>query len=532
VPVGKNRATAVRRFLAVAAVLLFPLPMADQIDPAAGAARAAAGPHAHRALDLALLRGVAWTAGMKWGTQILSWASTLIVARLLTPADYGLFGMAMVFQGFLAPIYDLGLSAAVIQRRDLTDEQIARLGGLILLYGVAFSILTVLLAGPIAAFYREPAVRWILYVVAAASAIDTLQTVPRALLARRLQFRTIAWIDGLQSLASTLITLALAFAGWGYRALVYGVAIGAVLATGFAVVVAPHRYAWPRRESGVGSAMAYGWHVALSRIGWYIYSNADFAIVGRVLGKVPLGAYTFGWTIATIPVDRVASLVGRVIPSVFATIQHNVAAMRRYFFGISEGLAFVVLPLSFGLAVTAEDFVLLVLGEHWRQAIEPLRLLAFYGGFRSLATVLSPVLVATGHARRDMQFTLLATLILPSTFYVATRWGTTGVAAAWVVGLPIVSLLPYAYTLRLLRARSTEYLKALWPALSASLVMAAVVSLVYFVGADWPRGPRFAAEVIAGVATYGAMVLIFHRGRIEAFRRLLSEARSAQPEEG
>jgi O-antigen/teichoic acid export membrane protein len=501
--------------------------MTDQIDHAAAPPAPAASAHSRGSLDLALLRGVAWTAGMKWGTQILSWASTLIVARLLTPADYGLFGMAMVFQGFLAPIYDLGLSAAVIQRRDLTDEQIARLGGLVLLYGAGFSLLTALLAGPIAAFYREPAVRWILYVLAGASAIDTLQTLPRALLARRLQFHTIAWIDGLQALLTTLITLALAFIGWGYRALVYGVAVGAVLATAFAIVAAPHRYAWPRRGSGVRPAMTYGWQVALSRIGWYIYSNADFVIVGRVLGKVALGAYTFGWTIATIPVDRVASLVGRVIPSVFATIQHNAAVMRRYFFGISEGLAFVVLPLSFGLAVTADDFVLLVLGDHWRAAIEPLRFLAFYGGFRSLAVVLSPVLVATGHAKRDMQFTLLATLVLPPLFYVATRWGTAGVAAAWMVGLPIVSIPPYAFTLRMLNASATAYVKALWPALSASLVMAAVVSFVHLVGADWPLAARFAAEVLVGAATYGAMVLGLYRGRIDAFRRLLREARAA-----
>jgi PST family polysaccharide transporter len=535
VPVGKNRATAAHRIFAVARVaevLLLADAMPDQIDRAAVESSAAAPPAArptHSTLDRALLHGVAWTAGMKWGTQILSWASTLIVARLLAPADYGLFGMAMVFQGFLAPIYDLGLSAAVIQRRDLSDEQIARLGGLVLLYGAGFSLLTALLAGPIATFYREPAVQWILYVLAAASAIDTLQTLPRALLARQLQFRTIAWIDGFQALATTAVTLALAFAGWGYRALVYGVATGAVLSTAFAVLASPHRYAWPRRGADVGGAMAYGWHVAISRIGWYIYSNADFAIVGRVLGKVALGAYTFGWTIATIPVDRMASLVGRVIPSVFATIQQNAAAMRRYFLGISEGLAFIVLPVSFGLAVTADDFVLLVLGDHWREAIEPLRLLAFYGGVRSLATVMSPVLIATGHAKRDMQFTLIATVVLPPMFYFATRWGTTGVAAAWIVGLPVVSIPAFVFTLRMLHARASDYVKALWPALSASLVMTAVVTLVHLVAVDWPLALRFLAEVLAGIATYGAMVFGFHRGRVDAFRRLLRDARGARP---
>jgi O-antigen/teichoic acid export membrane protein len=499
--------------------------MADQIDAAAAAATTPP-PRPHHALDRTLIEGMAWTAGMKWGTQILSWASTLIVARLLSPTDYGLFGMAMVVQGFLAPIYDLGLGTAIIQRRDLTDEEISRLGGLTLVYSAGFSLLTIALAGPVAAFYREPAVRWILIVFALASAVASLQMLPRAVLARQLKFRTIAFIDGVGGLTLTITTLALALAGLRYKALVYGAATSAVVTTIIGLIVAPHRYALPRRAAKLKDAATYGWHVALSRVGWYVYTNADFAIVGRVLGKAALGAYSFGWTIATIPIDRVGSLVARVIPSVFASIQTDVLAMRRYFLGITEGLAFIVLPLAAGLALTADDFVRVVLGERWSPSIMPLRVLAFYGGFRSLATVLSPILVATGHARRNLYFTLLATAVLPPLFYIGTRWGPAGVAAAWIVGFPLVSLPMYAFTLRLLDASLGAYLRALWPALSATAAMAIAVLLVRFAAAHWPMAGRFAAEVAVGAVTYLGVVLALHRGRIEAFRGLLRGARS------
>ena len=499
--------------------------MADQIDAAAAAATTPT-PRPHHALDRTLIQGMAWTAGMKWGTQILSWASTLIVARLLSPTDYGLFGMAMVVQGFLAPIYDLGLGTAIIQRRDLTDDEIARLGGLTMIYSAGFSLLTIALAGPVATFYREPDVRWILTVFALASVVGALQILPRAVLARRLKFRTIAFLDGVEGLTQTITTHAFALAGFRYRSLVYGAATSAVVTTIIALTVAPHRYALPRRAAKLQDAASYGWHVALSRVGWYIYTNADFAIVGRVLGKAALGAYSFGWTIATIPVDRVGSLVARVIPSVFASIQSDVRGMRRYFLGITEGLAFIVLPLAAGLALTADDFVRVVLGERWSAAIMPLRLLAFYGGFRSLATVLSPILVATGHARRNLYFTLLATAVLPVLFYVGTRWGPAGVAAAWVVGFPIVSLPMYAYALRLLDASLGAYLRALWPALSATLAMAIAVLVVRLVGTSWPMPARFAAEVAVGAVTYLGVVLLVHRGRLETFRGLVRSARS------
>src|SRR3712207_4980545 len=159
--------------------------MADTPD---AAATAPSQPLHRGMLDRALLSGVAWTAGVKWGTQILSWASTLVIARLLTPSDFGLFGMAMVFQAFLGSIYDLGLSAAVIQRRDLTQSQLAQLGGVTVGSRFAFALLTAAAAGPSAAFYREPAVQWILLVLAGASFVNMLQIMPRAVLARELQF--------------------------------------------------------------------------------------------------------------------------------------------------------------------------------------------------------------------------------------------------------------------------------------------------------------------------------------------------------
>ncbi|MFN2564893.1 MAG: lipopolysaccharide biosynthesis protein [Gemmatimonadaceae bacterium] len=510
----------------LAAVLLLGHVMSD---PPNVVATAPPHPPRHRSvLDRALLSGVAWTAGVKWGTQILSWAATLVVARLLTPADYGLFGMAMVFQAFLGSIYDLGLASAIIQRRDLSEEQLARLGGLSMLYGVGFAVLTVALAGPIARFYREPAVEWILLVLAGASLIDALQIMPRAVLARDLQFRKIALIDGFSALVLTAATLGFAFAGFRYRALVYGHVVDAVLSTVLALVVAPHRFSWPRRATGIGGAMTYGWQVALSRIAAYVAANADFAVVGRVLGKAPLGAYTFGWTIATIPVDRIASLVARVIPSVFSPIQRDPAAMRRYWLGVTEGLAFVVLPAAVGLAVTADDFVRVVLGERWEPAIAPLRLLALYGGIRALTAVVSPILVATGHAKRNLQFTLLAAAVLPLLFYLGTRWGTVGVAAAWIVGFPAVSLPAFVFTLRLLQTRPGAYLRAVSPALTATAAMAVTLVAIRLLTPALPTGTRFALQVISGAVTYGAIVLAFHRPRIDAFRGLLRNARVAE----
>ena len=503
------------------------MPSSATRGPLGGVTDASSAPASQRALDRSLIIGVAWTAAVKWLTQILSWASTLLVARLLTPDDYGLFGMAMVYAGFVAPIYDLGLSAAIVQRHGVGEDPdaIARLGGLSVLYGAGFSLLSIALAPLLARFFGEPQVAWIVVMLSLGFFVTSFQMLPRALLSRDLAFRRLAMLDGVAAISLTATTLALALAGYRYRALVYGSIASSVLTTVVALAWHRHRVAWPRDLASLRPAVAFGWQVSASRIAWYVYTNADFAVVGRVLGKTALGAYTFGWTIATIPVDRVSQLVSRIMPSVLAAVRDDRDALRRYFLAISEGLAVVVLPLSVGLALTADHLVLVALGERWRAAIVPLALLAVYAGFRSLATLLSPTLVATGHARSNMRFSVIAAVVLPPMFWIGTRWGTAGVAIAWIIGFPLVSIPMYRRTFAALGTTTGAYLRALWPGASGTAAMAAALLATRAADAALPRGARFAIEVAVGATVYLAVAWLLHRARLRAFLALVRDLR-------
>ncbi len=480
---------------------------------------------------------------MRWATQVISWASTLIIARLLGPNDYGLVGMAAVYLGFVQLVNEFGLGAAIITQRDLAEDQIARLGGLALVMGGGFVALSALLATPLAAFFAEPAVRWIIIVSSLSFLVGALQIVPRALLSRELDFRRLAWADGVsreldfrrlawadgaEALVAACGTLALAFAGAGYWALVIGPVIGRAVSTLLVAVWRPHRVAWPRDFRSIAHAVSFGWHVVVARIAWYLYSNADFAVVGRVLGKAALGAYTVGWTIASIPVDRVTALVGSVTPPVFSAVQHDPHALQRYLKNLTEGLALITFPASVGLALVADEFVIFALGDHWRPAIAPLRLLALSAALRSVSPLLPQIIVSTGHTKRNMQFAILAALILPILFYVGTRWDTAGVAAAWLVGHPVfVMPLFLAYVLRLTRLSLSGYLKALSMAASATLLMALVVLGVRLASPEaWPVGVRLLTQALAGVAVYAAIVGTAYGARLKALWTLLRELRS------
>ena len=262
----------------------------------------------------------------------------------------------------------------------------------------------------------------------------------------------------------------------------------------------------------------------VGRLAWYTYNTADFAVVGRVLGKQSLGAYTLGWEIATMPVERISSLVSSVTPGVFSAVQHDIAALRRYFLGVVEGLAFITLPAAAGLALIAGEFVPVVLGPQWTGAIVPLRLLAVYGGIRSIDTVTPQVLIYTGHSRQSMWYSVIAACVMPVLFVVGTRWGVGGVAAVWIVAYPLVVAPQYVLAFRVLELSPRGYFATLWPAVSSTAIMALAVGIA-LVALPHTMAPvlRLSTEIVMGMAVYAGMIAWRHRARARAFVSIVRE---------
>ncbi len=296
-----------------------------------------------KSLDRSLLTGIAWTGGMKWATQVFSWTVTLIVARLLTPEDYGLMGMALVYLGLVKYLSEFGIGTSIVQGHHLNRGQLSELGGFSVVAGVLFAAISMALSGPIAAFFGEPAVQLVVIVLSTSFIIDGLQILPRSLLLRDLNFRTVALVEGLTSFATMTTTLILAILGFSYWSLVFGSLGGRAVSAVVLLFARPHQVLPPIHLKSIGAALRLGWHVVVSRLAWYTYSNADFAIVGRVLGTNPLGAYSLGWNLATLPVEKVSALTGRVTPAIFSAVQDDPPALRRYLAALTEGLALITI---------------------------------------------------------------------------------------------------------------------------------------------------------------------------------------------
>lgn len=483
------------------------------------------GTSSQKRLDKALVGGVAWTAGMKWISQVLTWGMTLIVVRLLQPSDYGLIGMAAIYLGFVQLFSEFGLGTAIITMQDLSDNQISQLNSISLLSGLAGFAVSGALAIPIGKFYRAPHLPLVVIVMSTAFLISAFSIVPNALLRKEMRFKTLAIIEGLQSLVQAILTLILASLGFGYWALVFGNLSFSLTATILTLFWKRQRFAWPRLPT-IRNVLVFSWHIIVGRLSWALYDNSDFIIAGRVLGQAPLGAYSLAWTFANAPLEKITSMVNRVTPSIFAAVQTDYIALRRYLRNITGALSLVVFPTVLGMALVANDFVRLALGQKWMGVVLPLELLAFHVLFRSNLSLLVPLLNVIGEQRFSMWISILTLAVLLPSFYMGSHWGTAGIASVWIFVYPVVSL-PFFWRLfRKIKMSVREYIGTLWPAVSGCTLMAIGVEIFKRLRSPgWPVYLDLVLEVLIGALVYVLAQALLHRERLRVFVGLIKSLR-------
>jgi PST family polysaccharide transporter len=467
---------------------------------------------------------------VKWITQIAAWAATLIVARILSPDDYGLVGMAAVYYGFLTLVSEAGLGMTVIALRELRGTQLAEVHTFAALMGMGGFVLSVLVSGLLAGFFGAPALKWVVVVMSVNFILVSLRTVPQAVLQRELQFHRYAALDGANALVTAAASVALAFAGARYWSLVISTVAGGLITTTLALLWKPLGFRWPHFRELRGT-LKTSREILVASVAWYVSQSADFLVAGKMLGKAALGNYTFAWSLAYSIVDKVTSLVNGVTSSIFSASKHDRALLTRYITRIMGALALILLPATAGVALVSRELVLAVVGAKWQAAIVPLRLLVLYAGVRSLTPILSQALTITGDTRYAMHRNIAGAICLPIGFVVGARWGIVGIATAWIlVHAPVVLVPQLRRVSQHLGIRVRDYVPAVAPALVSTSIMAVTVLAVSAaIPRDLPMLLILGLKVGVGTLAYAAAIWLFFRENVMALVRVLKQVRSAGP---
>jgi O-antigen/teichoic acid export membrane protein len=462
-------------------------------------------------------RGILWTLGGTLIRQAVMFFLSLALARLLDPSDYGLIGTVLILTNILISLQDTGLAQAVVFQR--SSARLPDFIALAFYIGLFFMLVLMAAAGPVARFYVLPALEPVMRWVSVSLVLDSLRCVLAAEFSTSFRFRQTALVEGLAALISGFTTLALAWQGYG----VWSLVTNSLLGPGLQVVT----YLWLLKPSFT-LWPAWGWMVSTLRWGipltgasllWKFYDNADFFVVGKLMGPKPLGQYTLAFRLATMVNDYLGVALNRVsLPAFSAVKDHPTQVLVQHWLQFTRASAMLSVPALVGLACMAEDFIRLILGVKWLPAVLPLRLLVTVGLLRIVTPLVNNMLVNAGHRKVVFHYSLLCALTLPVSFYAGCRWdGLPGVGMAWVAVLPLLSFWLVSRALKLLDLSW----RLLWIALSDA-TFGGVILLGVLLPILWllPSGPwRFALLAAGWIA--GMTCSLFCVSGYAEFRRQL-----------
>lgn len=484
-----------------------------------GSPRSAGDGHASLASNLA------WRAAANWSSQLVSWAALLIVVRLLSPSDFGLVGMSVSLFWYLKFFGSFGITQTVIRHRELGEEVLAQLNTMGAVFGAGSFLLALLLAWPVAAFFKTPRVVPVAVVTCIALIAVGLRGVPEGILNQKMRLKSLSLFDALRDILSAVVTVALAFLGLGYWALVLGNLVSEIAKSAIVLSVQRQRFAWPHLAT-VRQPLTFGWHVLLSAFSWSTYTTLDNVTAGRVLGQAALGFYGMAWNLANAPLEKIVTLVTTLIPAYLSKVQTDMAALRNYVRSLTEVIALATFPATVGLALVAQEAVPLVMGAKWRAMIVPLQVLSLYAAFRAIVALFPRVLTSVGQSRFVMRIELVGLVVMPLSFWIGSHWGIKGIAFAWVVAYPIVALPYYRRVLKTIEMGFGDYMGALRPALDASLAMALLVmafkGLIPSTHSQWVY---LMSEIGVGALAYVGTLAKLHGDRLTYFMSVAKRIR-------
>jgi PST family polysaccharide transporter len=493
----------------------------------AGDVGASAASQRTASLDRSFLRSVAWSGAGRWLPQLVSWPATIVIARMLSPADYGLVVLVRVYTDFIGMLTEAGLGSAVTIAPEMDDDRAGQLHTLSMIMGAIAVVVSCLIAYPLRNFYKHPGLEWVVLALSGIFIIEAAGVVPNGLLRREFRYKSLAIADWVRTAADLTIELTMAFLGFGYWTLIAGYLGGAIAWQ--AVVISSRRVAFRRvRLADVRSTLRTMGHMATQAISGFTVTNSDVMIAGRLFSTGIVGAYSFASQLAAVPNAKITSLVANVTPTLFREVRTDLPLLRRYVLLVMQALSVVVLPAFIGIALVAPDFALGVLGPKWGAMTVPLQFLALSAAVQSLFTVIPQVLWAIDRGRVVTRFWLVSLAVLPPLFFVLGRtYGVNGLAAAWLIGAPLHALPRARIALRAIELSPGAYLRNLWPALSSSAVMAVVVVGVQHLAgaAGWPPVARLVIAGVVGAVTYLGALMLFHGTRVRAVMASLRRMR-------
>lgn len=453
----------------------------------------------------AVATGAAWMVALKFIERGIGFVSTLVLARLLLPADFGLVAMAMAVFAFVEIAGSFGFDLALIRQRDASRAEYDSAWSLSVAYGALSGVALLMLAQPTADFFNEPRLVPVIAALAAMAFVQGFENVGTVDFRKEFRFGKDFQLMLAKKLIAFVLTLVLALAWRNHWALVAGMAASRLSGVALSFIMHPYRPRWD--TSKMRELLQFSRWILLSRIvGFFNERGPDF-VMGRLLDAGSLGLYRVAREVATLPTSELLFPIMRAVFPGYAAVAHDRAELARSFLTVQGTIVMLTLPAAMAIVLLAEPIVRLLLGPNWLAAIPLIQILGVYGALTVFQATNVSVFNVLGVPQHGATLKVAEVVVLIPLFTWSVMQGYGLAGAAWAVVMAQAIVIPAGMILvaRLLSLGMKDRMQVVWRPLAGALLMAAVIALLVERVMPPATGWASAALQLAVAAPIGAL---------------------------
>lgn len=421
------------------------------------------------------------TVGAQIVSFVLNIGSTVLLARLLLPEDYGIVAMVTSFTGFVLIFKDLGLAQAIIQKEHINQKEVSMVFWLNFSISIVLGLIVLGLGPLLVSFYKEPRLLSITFVYAAIALFGGASTQHSALLNRQMKFKELATITVIASFVSIVMGLLLAYLNFGYWAIVSINLISAFVQAVLLWVYCDWRPSFTKMDKGIKEYVHFGAGVTGFNMMNYFSRNLDNILIGKYIGAQALGLYNKAYQLLMLPISQLRDPLNAVGTPAMSSLFNQPEKYRKYYREYLFLLSFFSLPVVVFLFVCSQPIILVLLGPNWTSASSIFQLLAITALIQPIASTRGMILISSGQSKRYFMWGLWNTVSTVIAFFIGVQWGISGIAIAYAISNYAILVPSLFYCFKNTPIQVSDFFTTSVPSFSFAVVggVAAYFSSVY-----------------------------------------------------
>ncbi len=469
------------------------------------------------------IKGIKWSTFARGTQQLLQLVITAILARLLLPEDFGILSMAVVFTGLIAVFNDFGIGSAVIQKKDLTNDDLSSIFWFNLLIGFIATLITIIISPLVARFYNKHIMIPLLSIMSLGFILESLFMIQKSILTKRMDFKKIAMVEIVSIGMAGIVAITLAYKGYGVWSLVFQQLTAYTTMTILFWITLKWLPELKFNMNSIKSIMGFSLNLMGFSTVNYFSRNVDYLLIGRFLGAEPLGYYTLAYRLMLYPLQNISSVITRVLFPAFSSIQDDDARFRNAYLRSTRFIAFITFPIMFGAFAVADELIIGLFGPKWAPAIFLFKILCFVGMMQSIGTTVGQIYLSKGRTDWIFRWSMVVATLMVLAIFIGLQWKVEGVAVAYALLVFILAYPNHAIPFKLIGLKVITFVKNLKAEFFTSLMMFIFVYASVNIQRFFLIEPRviLISNVLLGMIVYILVTKIFNKDALQEIQGMV-----------